>query len=587
MIQQVPFTAVQMTDSFFAPRMSINRKVTLAACLDKCDGTGRISNFARAAKLESGGHQGRFYNDSDVYKILEGVAYTLHVEFDSALKDRADRIIDLIAAAQEPDGYMNTYFQLVRPGDKWTNMDLHEMYCGGHLIEAAIAYAQATGETKLLNTAIRFADHIEALFGPDKRHWVAGHQEIELALVKLYRYTGQKRYLALSLFLLEERGHGHGIKEGSADGWDKDYYQDQVPAMWLSDVTGHAVRGVYMYAAMADIVALMGHQGYALALNRLWESMVTRNYYITGGIGQSAHNEGFTADFDLPNRCYCETCAAVAMVLWNARMGWLHGDGKYFDVVERSLYNNVVAGVSVGGAKFFYDNPLESNGDYHRSPWFECSCCPSQIARFIPSIGGYLYAVEDNAFSINLYADSAFHHGPWQGSVRTAYPYDGTVEITLSEMPAGGILKLRLPGWCGGVQIEGATYTVAKGYAALEGVKPGEKIRLLLPMPVRRNHADERVTVDRGHVALSRGPLVYCFEQTDCQTLVPDIVLSDTDPLTLSHVPGLPPETIAIALHQGGKKAAQAVPYCLWDNRLAGAMRVWVKERLVPLELYR
>ncbi len=587
MIRQIPFTSVSLSDTFWASRMAVNRDVTLASCLDKCEQTGRIANFARAAGLAEGPHEGKFYNDSDVYKILEGVAYTLHTHFDSALKARADRVIDLIAAAQEESGYLNTYFQLARPGDKWTDMNLHEMYCGGHMIEAAIAYAQATGETKFLHTAVRFADHLDATFGPGKRHWVAGHQEIELALIKLYHYTGERKYLDLSLFLLGERGHGHGMREGSKEKWDKAYYQDTDPIEWSAQVMGHAVRGVYMYAAIADVVALTGNRGDELAINRLWESMVGRNYYIIGGIGQSAHNEGFTADFDLPNKSYCETCAAVAMVIWGARMGWLYGDTKYMDIVERSMYNNAIAGVSLKGDTFFYDNPLVSDGTYHRSPWFECSCCPSQLSRFIPSIGGYLYALEDDTLYINLYAQNRLVHGAWDVQVQGGYPYDGTIDILLAAVPENASLKLRIPGWCSGARIDGADYTVAKGYAVIHGVKAGQAIRLELPMPVRRNHAIAYVTENRGCVALSRGPMVYCVEQMDCDVPVEGFVVSDNDPLTLQAAAELPADTIAIGIHQDGRRIAQAVPYCLWDNRAPGAMRVWLKERIAPMELYK
>lgn len=309
--------------------------------------------------------------------------------------------------------------------------------------------------------------------------------------------------------------------------------------------------------------------------------------YITGGIGQAAENEGFTADYDLPNQCYCETCAAVAMVLWNARMGWLHGDAKYMDVVERSMYNNAIAGVSLRGDTFFYDNPLLSDGDYHRSPWFECSCCPSQLTRFIPSIGGYVFAREENTLYVNLYADCSMSYGGWKVRMRSGYPYTGEVWIDLENAPGDATVKLRVPGWSSGARIEGAAYTLQKGYATIEHVQAGKTLTLSMPMPVRRNHTVQYVTANRGCVALSRGPLVYCVEQVDSGVPVDALVVSDDAALTLEQAKGLPEGTVAVGIYQDGKRTAQAVPYCLWDNREPGAMRVWMKERISPRALYK
>jgi DUF1680 family protein len=587
MSSPIPFTSVNITDKFWSARLQTSRDVTIDTCIQKCLETGRIANFARAAKLDSTPHEGRFYNDSDVYKLLEGIAYTLHTNYDSELEKRADEIIDLIAAAQEDDGYINTYFQLVRPQDKWTDMNLHEMYCGGHLIEAGIAYRQATDKDKLLNVGIRFADHIDSIFGPGKRHWVAGHQEIELALIKLYLHTGSEKYLDLAEFLLGERGHGYGIKDGDPQKWNKEYYQDTCPIEFSENVMGHAVRGVYMYSAIADVIRLRGHEQYEKALQRLWKSMVARNYYVTGGIGQSAHNEGLTADYDLPNLSYCETCAAIAMVYWNARMCWLYDDAKYMDVVERSMYNNALSGVSLSGDKFFYDNPLISDGTYHRSPWFTCSCCPTQLARFIPSIGGYVYSVDEDALIVNLYVDNHAEFGDYVINMKTDYPYDGKVTITIESAPADSKLKIRIPGWCKGAKIKGHNYDIDKGYAVINGVCSAMTVEVEFEMPVKYNHAIEYVAENRGCVALSRGPLVYCFEQQDNTTDLEQLVIPDNAVLTVNLAPDLLGGTNTIEIYGRSKKLAAAIPYCLWDNREAGAMKVWLKEQITADELYK
>ncbi|WP_254639157.1 glycoside hydrolase family 127 protein [Cohnella sp. GbtcB17] len=325
--QGVPFTKVTINDRFWRPRLEVLSKVTIKACLVQCEKTGRISNFAKAAGLMDGAFEGIYFNDSDVYKVLEGAAYLLMSNRDPELEAEIDGIIELIAAAQEPDGYLCTYYTLVAPDSKWTDMEKHEMYNGGHLIEAAVAYFEATGKRKLLDVACRMVDHYDRLFGPGKRHWVEGHEEIELALVKLYRVTQEERYWRLALWLLEERGHGHGKGEiWDKEEWGPAYCQDDVPVRDIEKVTGHAVRAMYLYTAMADVVHASGDPTYVDALHRVWAHTVERNMYVTGGIGPSQHNEGFTHDYDLPNEsAYCETCAAIAMAFWNHRMYLLFG----------------------------------------------------------------------------------------------------------------------------------------------------------------------------------------------------------------------------------------------------------------------
>ena len=402
-IDQIDFSHVHIRDNFWSPRLAKHTSATLPVCIDQIENqTGRMQNFENAAR-GTGKHSGIFFDDSDVYKALEGIAYSLINNPDPELEKKADEWIDKIAAAQQPDGYINTFYTLTGQDKRWNNMDKHEMYCAGHMMEAAVAYYQATGKRKLLDVSIRMADHMMELFGPGKRHWVPGHEEIELALVKIYRTTGQEKYLDFANWLLEERGHGHGSMGGEGK-WDPAYYQDVIPVRELTDISGHAVRCMYLYCGMADVAALKKDTAYVEALNRLWDDVVLRNMYVTGGIGSSRHNEGFTEDYDLPNLdAYCETCASVGMVYWNQRMNQFTGDSKYIDVLERSMYNGALAGVSLAGDRFFYVNPLESNGDHHRQAWYGCACCPSQISRFLPSIGNYIYGTSDKALWVNLF----------------------------------------------------------------------------------------------------------------------------------------------------------------------------------------
>ena len=387
-ITAVDFSKVKIEDSFWAPRLDKHFSATLPVCIDQIENqTGRIRNFENAAKGE-GKHSGIFFDDSDVYKAMEGIAYTLVNHPDAALEAKADEWIDKFAAAQQPDGYINTFYTLTGLEKRWVNMDKHEMYCAGHMTEAAVAYYKATGKRKLLDVAIRMADHMMSVFGPGKRDWVPGHEEIELALVKLYEVTGKKKYLEFAEWLIDERGHGYGTKGGKKEKWNKEYYQDDVPVREMTDIKGHAVRAMYLYCGMADVAAYTHDEGYMAALDRLWDDVVLRNMYVTGGIGSSKHNEGFTEDYDLPNlEAYCETCASVGMVYWNQRMNQFTGDSKYVDVLERSMYNGALAGISLAGDRFFYVNPLESLGNHHRKAWYGCACCPSQISRFLPAIG--------------------------------------------------------------------------------------------------------------------------------------------------------------------------------------------------------
>jgi len=581
-LDAVDFSHVKIQDAFWSPRLEKHSTTTLSVCIDQIENkTGRIQNFENAARGE-GEHSGIFFDDSDVYKALEGIAYTLINNPDPALEAKADEWIDKFAAAQQPDGYINTYYTLTGLDRRWTNMDKHEMYCAGHLTEAAVAYYQATGKRKLLDVSIGMVEHMMSVFGPDKRHWVPGHEEIELALVKLYGVTGDKRYLEFADWLLGERGHGYGSM-GDEGTWNPAYYQDEKPVREMTDISGHAVRSMYLYCGMADVAALKQDTAYMAALNRLWDDVVLRNMYITGGIGSSKHNEGFTVDYDLPNlEAYCETCASVGMVLWNWRMNQLTGDSKYIDVLERSMYNGALAGISLAGDRFFYVNPLESKGDHHREAWYGCACCPSQISRFLPSIGNYIYGVSDGVLWVNLYigneSDIPMGKTSLPLKMRTDMPWGGTVSLTL-EADYDGEVRMRIPSWSNknSLMINGeeCQFAMDKGYAVLKhDWKAGDEITLKVDTSVQVIAADPQVKEDEGKRAIQRGPLVFCAEEVDnpnydTMSLTPTTSFADS--FNASLLDGV--ETIQAKTDDS---SFMLIPYYAWDNREAGRMKVWI-----------
>lgn len=584
MIEQIDFSHVKINDNFWSPRLSKHVSATLPVCIDQIENqTGRIRNFENAAKGE-GEHSGIFFDDSDVYKALEGMAYSLINNPDPELEKKADEWIDKFAAAQQPDGYINTFYTLTGLDKRWTNMDKHEMYCAGHMIEAGVAYYQATGKRKLLDVCIRMTDHMMSQFGPGKRHWVPGHEEIELALVKLYQTTQEQKYLDFAYWLLEERGHGHGTM-GDEDKWDPVYYQDIVPVRRLTDISGHAVRCMYLYCGMADVAALKNDTGYIAAIDRLWDDVVHRNMYITGGIGSSRDNEGFTEDYDLPNLdAYCETCASVGMVLWNQRMNQLTGDSKYIDILERSLYNGALAGISLGGDRFFYVNPLESKGDHHRQEWYGCACCPSQLSRFLPSIGNYIYASSDDALWVNLYIGNTGQIRIGETDIlltqETDYPWDGSVKLTIStSQPLEKEIRLRIPNWCKtyDLSINGKRINVSekKGYAVIKDWKSQDVIALDMDMPVEIVAADPHVKENFGKRAIQRGPLVYCMEEIDNPEYFDQIQLSPSTTFQTAFVSDIL-NGIKTIKTNGRAQSATFIPYYAWDNRKAGKMRVWI-----------
>lgn len=584
MIEQIDFSHVKINDNFWSPRLSKHVSATLPVCIDQIENqTGRIRNFENAAKGE-GEHSGIFFDDSDVYKALEGMAYSLINNPDPELEKKADEWIDKFAAAQQPDGYINTFYTLTGLDKRWTNMDKHEMYCAGHMIEAGVAYYQATGKRKLLDVCIRMTDHMMSQFGPGKRHWVPGHEEIELALVKLYQTTQEQKYLDFAYWLLEERGHGHGTM-GDEGKWDPVYYQDIVPVRQLTDISGHAVRCMYLYCGMADVAALKNDTGYIAAMDRLWDDVVHRNMYITGGVGSSHDNEGFTEDYDLPNLdAYCETCASVGMVLWNQRMNQLTGDSKYIDILERSLYNGALAGISLGGDRFFYVNPLESKGDHHRQEWYGCACCPSQLSRFLPSIGNYIYASSDDALWVNLYIGNTGQIRIGETDIlltqETDYPWDGSVKLTIStSQPLEKEIRLRIPNWCKtyDLSINGKRINVSekKGYAVIKDWKSQDVIALDMDMPVEIVAADPHVKENFGKRAIQRGPLVYCMEEIDNPVYFDQIQLSPSTTFQTAFASDIL-NGIKTIKTNGRAQSATFIPYYAWDNRKAGKMRVWI-----------
>lgn len=634
-LTSLPVTAVHIEDRFWAPRIAINRTRTLEAVHRKLIETGAIRNFAIAAGKAPGKFRGPFWSDSDVYKWLEGVSYSLAQKPDPELDKTADEVIAAIAAAQMPDGYLDTYFQLVEPDLKWKYLAFgHEMFCAGHLYEAAAAHFEATGKRSLLDVAIRHADHVDATFGPGKQDGEPGHEEIELGLVKLYRITGEKRYLKLAQYFLDQRGRKPSIFEreyerldpsrtteflgriisfrtlqdemfrGDPRKFDTQYSQDHLPVRQQNKVVGHAVRAMYLYSGMADVAAETGDRGLFDAVTRLYGDLTTKRIYVTGGIGPSAENEGFTRDYDLPNEtAYQETCASIGVAMWADRMLALTGDGQYADTMETALYNGFPAGVSLAGDTFFYDNPLYSAGKVGRKAWFTVPCCPTNVARIMPSIGKYVYSQSDDALWVNLYVQSRVK-GKLSLAERTEFPWSGVVKISIAKSTAGEYgLRLRIPGWVGTADFklngQAAHPPVEQGYAVFrKRWAAGDTVEINLPMRVELLEANPKVLEDRGRGALRRGPVVYAVEQADNQADLDRLVLTHSAKLESHYDSGLLGGVAVIAGQAMVKPAApwrdqlyrpakdeplrgpvtfRAVPYCTWANRGAGKMAVWIE----------
>lgn len=608
-LRPVPFNAVRIVDSFWAPRRETNRAVSIPVNFLNLEKFGNLENLRLAARKATSGFHGPVFMDSDVYKALEAAAYSLATDPDPELEKKVDEIIKILAAAQQADGYLNSYFIVKEPNQRWKNLrDWHELYCAGHLFEAAVAHLEATGKRSFLDVAVKLADHIDATFGPGKRMGYPGHPEIELALVKLARVTGQQRYFDLARFFVENRGRKFFAEEHRTplDKYDGTYWQDDVPITEHRNIKGHAVRACYLLAGATDVAGQSRDPALLRMLDRVWRNTVQRNMYVTGGIGPSASNEGFTTDYDLPNlTAYQETCASVALALWNHRLALLYGDSRYADVLERSLYNGVLAGVSLDGKRFFYVNPLESRGNHHRSEWFGCACCPPNVARTLASIGGYAYAVSDKALWINLYMAGSVKTRVGNRDialdVATDYPWDGRVRITPRLNEAAEFeIRLRVPGWCGNPAVavndqKLDSPTTDHGYFVLARVwNPGDKVTLDLPMPALRIAANPRVKENTGLLALQRGPLIYCLEGCDHSVPLSSMYLPAETELSVEKDPALLGGVTVIKglarvsevidwpgqLYQPVRAPRtvpfKAVPYYAWDNRAAGQMRVWM-----------
>jgi DUF1680 family protein len=625
--QNVNFSRVQITDDFWKPKIEKVSLVTIPVCIDQTEvKTPRIQNFEIAAGKRKGKFKGIFYDDSDVFKALEAMAYSLKNHPDAVIEKKADDWIDLIAASQLPDGYINTYYSLQFPEKRWTDMSMHEDYNGGHLIEAAVAYYEATGKRKLLDVAIRFANHFNSLFGPGKRDWVTGHQELELALVKLYKTTKENKYLKLADWLLSERGHQKAVGYTWTDWKDTAYAQDIKPVKEQKEITGHAVRAMYMYTGAADVASLTGDQGYMHAMKDVWEDVVYRNMYITGGIGSSGGNEGFGVDYELPNEnAYCETCASVGMVLWNQRMGMLTGESKYVDILEKSLYNGALDGISLAGDKFFYGNVLASTGRQARRDWFGTACCPANIARLIESLGNYIYGYSNNSIWVNLFVGSntivSVNDQAIPINMKTNYPWDGQIELVLSpEKKTKFVLRIRIPGWVQGDAVPGglytfqdtaksnitvnlngkkADYTLDKGYLVIDREwNNKDKVTIDLPMDIKRVNSRMEVKANIERVALQRGPIIYCVEGMDNAGKTMNIVLPKSSLLATSkqmilneQVVSIQTDATVVTVSPNGddvkaeKRKITAIPYYTWNNRGAGQMLVWLPQRILDVKI--
>lgn len=617
----VPLTQVKISDGFWAPRQKTNRERTIPYEYAKCKETGRIDGFRPDWKPGEGQQRHIFY-DSDVAKWIEAASYSLATHPDPKLDKLLDEVIANIASCQRPDGYMNSWFVNVEPEKRWTNLrDWHELYCAGHMMEAAVAHYQATGKRSLLDIMCRYADHICETFGrgPGQKRGYCGHEEIELALVKLYHATGEKRYLEQSKYFVDERGfkppHYFDV-EAMARGEDPekfwarsyDYCQADIPLREQRKVTGHAVRAMYIYSGMSDLVREYNDQTLMPALNSIWDDVTLRRMYITGGIGPSASNEGFTTEYDLPNdSAYAETCAAIGLIFWSHRMLQLDCDGKYADVMERALYNGALSGISLDGERFFYVNPLASHGQHERQEWFGCACCPPNIARLIASVGQYVYGQSDDEIAVHLYVQGSCDLTIRGQNVTlrqdTLYPWDGKVAITMAmQKPADFGLRLRVPSWCRkyDLRVNGKAMSLKpnKGYLYLAGPwKDGDKIVLDMAMPIERIYAHPEVQADVGRVALQRGPIVYCLEQADNEHRVYNIVLPRASKLEAVHRKDLLGGVTVITgearyieeedwkghLYRPGPEKLRsckitAIPYYAWCNRGKGNMAVWIRE---------
>ncbi len=605
-LSPVPFTDVEIRDQFWSRYLKIAEKGILPANIEFCEKTGRLTNFDKASGKMPGKFEGTFFNDSDVHKMIEGASYLYARTKDPKLGKWLDDMTKRIMAAQQKDGYLNTYFTLAEPEKKWTNLrDMHEMYCAGHFIESAVAHFQATGKRTMLDAACRLADHIDSIFGQDKRHGVCGHEEIELALVKLFKATGEKRYLKLAEFFVNERGRSCGREKTG------EYFQDHKPVEEQKEAVGHAVRAMYLYSAVTDIISYTGRKDYESAMEVLWGNVSKKKMYITGGVGARYGGESFGDDYELPNEmAYSESCAAIGNALWNHRLALLYGDAKYADVMERVIYNGILCTVSMDGRRFFYVNPLASRGNHHRSPWFDCACCPPNILRFIARIGEFVYAQgEDNIF-VNLYVAGRTRFKITGKEIyltqETDYPWDGKIKMSVDcPDPVSFTLHSRIPAWCHkwNTKLNGKDInnpTLEKGYLTISRKwGKGDELEIFLDMPIERIRSHPNVVSNHGYIALQRGPLVYCIESVDNAENVYFLSLPRESDLKAEFRKDL---LAGVTVIRGKARILEfegfngdlyspvsskirevemtAIPYYAWDNRASGEMLVWIPEHL-------
>jgi hypothetical protein len=641
-IQSVPFTQVKLTDNFWLPRIETNRTVTIPASFERCESTGRIKNFIMAAK-KSGKFATRYpFDDTDIYKTIEGASFSLAVHPDPKLDAYLDTLITIIGNAQEPDGYLYTS-RTINPAEAhpWAGKERwekerelsHELYNAGHLYEAAAAHYLATKKTSLLNIALKNADLVCSVFGPDKKHVAPGHEIIEMGLVKLYRISGKKEYLSTAKYFVEERGHYTGYDTKSKDQWKNGvYWQDDIPVTQQQEAEGHAVRAGYLYSAVADIAALTGDDSLRTAIDRIWTNMVEKKMYVQGGVGAVGSGESYGKNYELPNAtAYNETCAAVANVYWNYRMFLLHGDSKYMDILEKTLYNGLISGIGLDGKSFFYTNAMQVKGNFAhvdmentRSGWFECSCCPTNLARLIPSIPGYMYAQKEDNLYVNLFINGSVNlkmkNTALEITQQNGYPWNGSLSFTINPANATAFnLKLRVPGWAQNkampstlynfaltttdlinIKVNGklVEYTMQDGYAVIARTwKKNDVVEMELPMDVKRVLANENIADDKGKVALQRGPIMYCAEWVDNNGKTSNIIVPNNTQFTTEYKPDLlngvmilkaqVPTVVITGTDNIStiKQTLTAIPYYSWANRGKGEMMMWFPSQVKDVDL--
>ena len=644
-IQGVPFTQVHLSDNFWLPRININRLVTIPASFERCEKTGRVNNFVMAAA-----HSGKFctiypFDDTDIYKTLEGASYSLSLFPDAKLEAYMDSLIGIVAKAQEPDGYLYTA-RTIDPqhphswagSERWMNerKSSHELYNAGHLYEAAAAHYLATGKKNLLNIALKNADLVCSVFGPapNQKHTAPGHEVVEMGLVKLYRITGKKEYLNTAKYFIEERGRDVSYDSTSKDEWKNgSYWQDNIPVTEQTEAEGHAVRAGYLYSAMADVAALTGDTALLHSIDTIWQNVIAKKMYVQGGVGAVGDGERFGDNYELPNStAYNETCAAIAQVFWNERMFFLHGDSKYIDVLEKTLYNGFISGVGLDGKSFFYTNAMQIKNSFNhpdmeatRSGWFPCSCCPTNVVRLMPAIPGYVYGIQNDKLYANLFiagTSSVNINGKDVNIVQqNNYPWQGDLDFTIN--PSSSVnfsFLIRIPGWAQNeampsdlysfenslnekvtITVNGKplNYTMQKGYAVLaRNWNKGDVVQVHLPMPVRRVNAIDSVKSDIGKVALQRGPIMYCAEWKDNDGKASNIIMPQQVSFTtdfhkdmlngITTVSATVPVVMVDSVSNEIKtiqKTFTAIPYYAWANRGKGEMMVWFPERVKDVDL--